>query len=76
MSHKGTKIWTIVTAIVLVLAIVINVVLLRVPIVTNSLNLVFGGERAIVSEKNNELTKAQALAAAEDFVIEDRKSVV
>ena len=73
MNHKGTKIWTIITCIVLVLAIVINVVLLKVPIVTNSLNLVFGGERAIVSEKTQELTKEQALAAAEDFVIEVEK---
>ena len=73
MSHKGTKIWTIITCIVLILAIVINVVLLKVPIVTNSLNLVFGGERAIVSEKTNDMTKAQALAAAEDFVIEVEK---
>jgi len=76
MQHKGTKIWTIVTAVVLILAIVANVVLVKVPIVTNSLNLVFGGERPIVSEKQNTMTKDQALKAAEDFVIEVEKEGV
>ena len=73
MGHRGTRIWTVVTALLLVLGIVANVVLVNVPIVTNSLNLVFGGERPIVSEKTNELTKADVLAAAEDFVIEVEK---
>lgn len=73
MGHKGTRIWTAVTSVVLILGIAANVVLVKVPIVTNSLNLVFGGERPIVSERESELTKADALAAAEDFVIEVEK---
>ncbi len=73
MNHKGTKVWAIVTAIVLVLAIAINIVLVKVPIVTNSLNLVFGGERPIVSERQNDQTKTDVLAAAENFVIEVEK---
>ena len=73
MKHKRTKIWAIVTAIMLVLVIAVNIVLVKVPIATNSLNLLFGGERAIVSERKNDMTKEEALKAAEDFVVEVEK---
>ena len=72
-GRKGMKAWAITTAIVLVLLIAVNVVLSAVPIAKNSLDLVFGGERPILSERKNELTKEQTLRAAEDFVIEVEK---
>ena len=69
----GVKIWRITAIIVLVLIVAVNVVLAKVPIAANSLNLLFGGERAIVLERQNNMTKEQALKAAEDFVIEVEK---
>ncbi len=72
-SHKGTKIWSITTAIVLVVVIVLNCVLLNVPIVTNTLNIVLGGERAVVAETTKTATKEEVLSAAEDFVVEVEK---
>lgn len=78
--NKKTKIWLILTAVVLVLGIVVNAVLLSVPIVTNSLSLVFGGERANVTEDNRAewydrqyTSKEEVLDAANDFVIEVEK---
>lgn len=80
MAHKKTKIWFIVTAVVLVLEIIITAVLLSVPIVTNSLSLVFGGERAKVVEDHRTewydrqySSKEEVLNAANDFVIEVEK---
>lgn len=79
-KNKKTRIWLIVTAIVLVLGIVVNAVLLNVPIVTNSLSLVFGGERANITEDNRTewydrqyTSKEEVLDAANDFVIEVEK---
>lgn len=79
-KHRRTKIWFMITAVLLVLELVITTVLLRVPIVTNSLSLVFGGERVnIVENFRDELynreysTKEEVLAAAEDFVVEVEK---
>lgn len=79
-SNKKTRIWFIVTAILLVLEIVITGVLLYVPIVSNSLNLVFGGERANIVEDNRDewydreyTSKEEVLNAANDFVIEVEK---
>ena len=79
-KHLGTRIWLIVTSIVLVLALVISIVLTTVPIVGNSLTLVFGGERANITEDRRDeqydrefTSKADARAAAEDFVIEVEK---
>lgn len=79
-KHKKTRIWFIVTALLLVLEIVATTVLLKVPIVTNSLSLVFGGERVKVTENfRDELyqreytTKDEVLKAAEDFVVEVEK---
>ncbi len=79
-KNKKTKVWLIVTAIVLVLQIVVNTVLMSVPIVTNSLSLVFGGERANVTEDNRAewydrqyADKEEVLDAANDFVIEVEK---
>ena len=72
-TSTGVKIWRITAIIVLVLIVAVNVVLAKVPIAANSLNLLFGGERAIVLERQNNLTKEQALKAAEDFVIEVEK---
>lgn len=78
--HKKTKIWFIVTAILLILEITITVVLLSVPIVTNSLSLVFGGERANVIADNRAewydrqySSKEEVLNAANDFVVEVEK---
>jgi len=79
-SHKKTKVWFIVTAIVLILGIIASTVLLKVPIVTNSLSLVFGGERANIIEDNREAQydrqyadKEEVLSAANDFVVEVEK---
>lgn len=79
-KNKKTRIWLIVTAIVLVLGIVVNAVLLNVPIVTNSLSLVFGGERANITEDNRTewydrqyASKEEVLDTANDFVIEVEK---
>ena len=78
--HKKTKVWFIVTAIVLILEIIITTVLLKVPIAANSLSLVFGGERANIVEDNREelydreyADKAEVLSAANDFVIDVEK---
>ena len=79
-KNRGVKVWAIVTAIVLVVAIVANVVLLTVPIAGNSFNLLFGGERAILEEgatgsgyEQEFHSKDEALKAAQDFVIEVEK---
>lgn len=72
-GRRGMKVWAITTAVVLVVMIAANIVLSAVPIAKNSLDLVFGGERPILSERKNELTKEQTLRAAEDFVIEVEK---
>lgn len=79
-KQKGTRRWFITTAILLVLELTITTVLLRVPIVTNSLSLFFGGERVKVTENfrdelyNREYTtKDDVLKAAQDFVVEVEK---
>lgn len=72
-KRKGAKAWKITAAVAVVLIIALNLVLTYVPITANSLDLVFGGERPILSEHKNDMTKEQALAAAEDFVIEVEK---
>lgn len=79
-SHKKTRIWFLVTAIVLILEIAITGVLVSVPIVKNSLSLVFGGERANIVEDNRDewydrqyTSKEEVLNAANDFVVEVAK---
>lgn len=79
-THKKTKIWLIVTVIILVLEIAVTTVLLSVPIVTNSISLVFGGERANVVEDHRAewyereySSKEEVLNAANDFVVEVEK---
>ena len=80
-QKKPVKIWAIATAVILVIAIAVNVVLLKVPIAGNTFNLLFGGERAILAEGEGTgtgfvqefETKDAALAAAQDFVIEVEK---
>ncbi|MBR6027777.1 MAG: glycoside hydrolase family 3 C-terminal domain-containing protein [Clostridia bacterium] len=74
-QKKPIKIWAIATAIILVFAIAINVVLFKVPLVTGSLDLFFGGERPILAEgaegsAGSYASKAEVLAAAENFVVE------
>lgn len=76
-EHKKTKVWFLATAIVLVLAILVNGVLLCVPIAGNSLSLVFGGERAKITEDLRDTlydreyaSKEEAFTAARDFVID------
>lgn len=75
-KHKSTRIWAVVTAIVIVLTIVVNLVCICLPIASNSLSLVFGGETAnIVEDYRDEWydrqydSKEEALAAAKSFVI-------
>lgn len=75
-KHTGTRIWLIVTSATLILALVITSVLLCLPIASNSLNLVFGGERVNVVEDDRDerwgrefSSKEEALQAAEEFVI-------
>ena len=76
LKNKSTRLWFVVTALVLILAIVANVVCLTVPIVSNSLSLLFGGETSNVSEDLRDewydrqySTKAEVLAAAKEFVV-------
>ena len=74
-QKKPIKTWIIATAIILVIAIALNVVLFRVPLVTGSLDLFFGGERPILAEGSegaagSYASKAEVLAAAENFVVE------
>ena len=74
-QKKPIKIWAIATAIILVIAIDLNVVLFKVPLVTGSLDLFFGGERPILAEgaegaSGSYASKAEVLAAAENFVVE------
>ena len=79
-KNRGVKVWAIVTSALLVIAIAVNVILLKLPIAGNTFNLLFGGERAIVAEGDGGTvyeqefsTKADALAAAQNFVIEVEK---
>ena len=79
-QNRGVKVWAIVASVVMVIAIAANVILLTVPIAGNSFNLLFGGERAILAEgeggtvyEQEFSTKDEALAAAQDFVIEVEK---
>jgi Beta-glucosidase-related glycosidases len=79
-AHKKTRVWFIVMAILLIIVVVLNTVLLKVPIVTNSLSLLFGGERANVVEDNRAewydrqyFSKEEVLNAANDFVVEVAK---
>ncbi len=74
------KVWAIVTAVILVIAIVANIVLLTVPIAGNTFDLLFGGQRAQVAEGSSggvfeqEFdSKDKVLAAAQDFVVEVEK---
>ncbi len=77
LSNKKTRVWFIVTAIILVFEIAITGVLLNVTIVTNSLGILFGGERANVVEDNRDkwydreyYEKEDVLLAANDFVVD------
>ncbi len=76
-SHKATKIWCIIAPIIAVLLIVINIGLLCVPFFTNTLNIVFGGRRAITASGDavplyeaEYSNKKDALAAANGLVEE------
>ena len=83
-KNLGTRIWLIVTAIVVVLAIVITVLLTSVPIITNSVSLVLGGERANITEDYRDSlydrefdSKEEALEAAEEFVVDvEREGII
>lgn len=75
-KHKGTRAWFIMTCVLLVLVLVVSLVITQVPIINNSLGLVFGGERAkITDDRRDELydreykSKKEVLSAAEDFVV-------
>ncbi len=77
-QKKPIKIWAICTAIILVVAITLNVVLFKVPLVTGIMDLVFGGQRPIMAEgsggaRGSYASKAEVLAAAENLVIEVEK---
>lgn len=74
---KSVKIWMITSSILLIVSIAISIVLKSVPIISNSLNLVFGGERAnVVEDYRDELydreykNKEEALKAAQEFVVD------
>lgn len=76
-KHRGTRIWLIVTTLLLLIVLAANIVVASVPIAQNSLNLVFGGERANVVEDYRDdwyerqyNSKEEVLAAAQQFVIE------
>ncbi len=76
-KHLGTRIWFLVTCVLLVLVIAVTSVVSTVPIVTNSISLVFGGERAnIIEDHRDELydrefhSKSEARSAAEEYVVE------
>lgn len=71
-SHKQTKIWFIVTAIVLVLVLAVSLVATQVTFIRGTLELVFGKKRAVISESTGAYTsdydsKSAVLAAANDF---------
>lgn len=79
-KNKKTRTWFVVTCIVLILEIAITYVLLNVPIVTNSLSLILGGERASIVEDNRDewyereySSKKEVLNAANEFVIDVEK---
>ena len=74
-QKKPIKIWTIATAIILVVAIALNVALFKVPLITGILDLYFGGATPILAEGSEGAagsysSKAEVLAAAEDFVVD------
>lgn len=69
-SRISSRIWFIVTAVVLALVLIVSLVVTQVPIINNTLNIAFGGPRAILSEGDSGLyesdysSKAEVLAAA------------
>lgn len=70
----------IVSALLIILALVISIVCTSVPIISNSISMVVGGERPNITEDNrNEIydreftTKADAKEAAEEFVVDVEK---
>lgn len=76
-KHRGIRAWFIVTILLLVLVIAANIVLDKVPIASNTLTLLFGGETAnIVEDHRDEWydreydSKEEALAAAQELVVE------
>lgn len=77
LKKKSTRAWLITTSVVLVLAIAVNIVCMTVPIVSNSLSLVFGGETSNIEQDMRDEwynrqynSKGEVLAAARDFVVE------
>lgn len=75
-KHLGTRVWMIFTSVLMILLLVANLVVFTVPIATNSLNLVLGGERANVVEDHRDEwydreydSKEEVLEAARDFVV-------
>ena len=76
-KNKSCRCWLIVTAVVLVLALAVNMVCLTVPIAANSLSLLFGSETSRITEDHRDewydrrySSKEEVLAAARDFVVE------
>ncbi len=76
-GHVGTRIWLVVTAILIGILLAANIILATVPIAQNSLSLIFGGEMAnIVEDYRDEWydrqydSKEAALAAAQNLVVE------
>ena len=76
-KRRGATAFKITTAVVLVLITAVNLVLAYVPIASNSLSLLFGGETAnIVEDHRSEWydrqyeSKEEVLAAAEELVVE------
>lgn len=66
----SSRIWFLVTSVLLALLLVVSLVITQVPIINNTLNIAFGGRRAILSEEGNGIyesaysSKQEVLAAA------------
>lgn len=74
--HTDTRVWLMVSSVLTALLLVISVVVTQVGIISGTLNIVFGGERAVLGDFDGERqyiadykTKAQAVAAANEFTV-------
>ncbi len=73
-QHKNTRIWMLVTIPILVLLLIATIIMTQVSLVYNTINIVLGGERAIVeedAETNYEAdyaSKTDVLSSANEFV--------
>ena len=71
-KHIGTRVWMIITSVLLVFCIAIPLVVTQVPLINGTLNIVFGGRRAKISGgtglyESDYKTKAEVLSAANEL---------